>query len=182
MDLPGDVMAELARRYGEPHRHHHDLAHAREVVAHVVELGGDRACRVAAWFHDAVDVPGSTGNEEASARLLLALLADDPDAAEAARLVRVTASHVAADGDHRAAVLCDADLATLGRDPAGYDAYVAAVRREHADVPEEDWRRGRAAVLRAFLDRDRIFVTEQGHARWEAAARANLTRELATLA
>jgi predicted metal-dependent HD superfamily phosphohydrolase len=48
-------------------------------------------------------------------------------------------------------------------------------------VPEDAGRAGRAAELRSFLDRPALFHTPAGRDRWEAPARANLTRELAAL-
>ena len=48
-------------------------------------------------------------------------------------------------------------------------------------MPEDRFRAGRAAVLDGFFARDRLFFTEAGRARYEAAARENLARELAAL-
>ena len=42
-----------------------------------------------------------------------------------------------------------ADLAVLGADVAGYDAYVTGVRQEYRHVDDATWREGRAAVLGA---------------------------------
>ena len=67
-------------------------------------------------------------------------------------------------------------------DPARYEAYVAGVRREYAHVPDAAFRMGRAAVLRSLVDRQHLFSTSHAQARWEAAARANVSRELASLA
>jgi predicted metal-dependent HD superfamily phosphohydrolase len=36
-------------------------------------------------------------------------------------------------------------------------------------------------VLTGLLERDRLFHTDYAHQRWEAAARANVSRELASL-
>lgn len=171
----------LAARYREPPRHHHTLAHAGTVAAHVSWLGGDRACLLAAWFHDAVYEPLAPDNERRSAELLLAWLADDPDAARAAALVRTTATHTPPPGDRQAAILCDADLAVLGADPSAYEAYRRAVRREFAALDDRTWAAGRADVLRDLLGRDVLFHTARGRERWEAAARRNLAAELATL-
>jgi predicted metal-dependent HD superfamily phosphohydrolase len=55
------------------------------------------------------------------------------------------------------------------------------VRREYGHVDDAAWRTGRAAVLRALLDRQHLFAPSLGLDDWEARARANLTAELATL-
>ena len=77
--------------------------------------------------------------------------------------------------------MCDADLAVLAADPATYTAYAIGVRAEYAHIDEAGWRTGRAAVLRAFLARPVLFHTAAMAGR-DAAARANLTAELASLA
>ena len=62
-----------------------------------------------------------------------------------------------------------------------YADYLAGVRREYAALPDRDFARGRAAVLRDLAGRPALFHTATGRARWETAARANLARELAAL-
>lgn len=140
---------------------------------------------MAAWFHDAVYDPQADDNEEQSAHLaektLAGLRVDDDVVAEVARLVRLTAGHDAAEDDADGAVLCDADLAILAADESRYADYVAGVRAEYAHVPDDDFARGRAAVLRRLLDQPSLFRTATAHASWEAAARANVTAELARL-
>ena len=141
--------------------------------------------RLAAWFHDAVYDVRATDNEERSARLAETSLANSflsPDRrSEVARLVRLTATHAAEPGDADGIVLCDADLAVLASGPDEYAAYSRAVRVEYAHVPEEDFRRGRAAILQQLLDLPRLYGTTRGRREWEPIARSNLSRELARL-
>ena len=114
--------------------------------------------------------------------MLAALRVDDEVVAEVARLVRLTAGHDAADDDPDGAVLCDADLAILAADETRYAEYAAGVRAEYAHVPDDDFARGRAAVLRQLLGQRSLFRTPTAHAAWETAARANVAAELARLA
>jgi predicted metal-dependent HD superfamily phosphohydrolase len=184
----GDVAgagAALLGRYAEAGRAYHDLSHLDDVLRNVDELV-DAArepdnVRLAAWFHDAVYDPTAEDNEERSAQLaekvLTDLHVDDGRVTEVARLVRVTATHDAAE-DADAAVLCDADLAILAADRVRYDRYVEAVRREYAHVSDEDFAKGRAAVLRGLLAHDPLFRTPVARAEWEAPARANIAAEL----
>ena len=64
----------------------------------------------------------------------------------------------------------------------GHIAYADAVRCEYAWVAEADYRLGRAAVLRRFIDRQPIYHTPALLTAWEAAARDNLRQELGRLA
>lgn len=185
-----ELGAELLRRWDEPHRAYHDLEHLDDVLRHLDVLADDGAAvpptvELAAWFHDAVYdlVPGS--DEERSAELarerLTRLAVPEGSVAEVERLVRLTAGHAPRSDDRAGAVLCDADLAVLAASPRRYARYASAVRAEYARVPEDDFRRGRAAVLRTLLDRPWIFATVPGRTRWEARARENVTAELARL-
>jgi predicted metal-dependent HD superfamily phosphohydrolase len=188
-DAADHVGRDLLARWTEPHRSYHDGTHLRAVLDAVDELaaGADDAdaVRLAAWFHDAVHAGRAGEDERASAelaeRVLPALGLAPARVAEVSRLVRLTATHDPVDGDANGAVLCDADLAVLGGDPAGYAGYAARVRAEYRHVPDEAFAAGRAAVLRDLLAHQPLYRTTEGRRRWEGAARSNLAAEIRTL-
>lgn len=164
-------------------RGYHDLRHLAEVLERIDELGeGDNTEVVlAAWFHDAV-YEGGPDDEERSALLAGSQLREaEVDVAEVTRLVRLTATHDPAPGDHHGEVLCDADLAILAAAPARYREYAAGVRSEHAGISDADFRAGRLAVLEDLASRDALFRTAYAREHWEPQARANLAREIAEL-
>ena len=100
---------------------------------------------------------------------------------EVARLIRLTAGHAVEEGDRLGEILVSIDLSILGAPEDRYDAYVTAVREEYAHVPDDLWRTGRSAVLQRFLDAQVIYP-DPAFAQWlETQARANLSRELASL-
>lgn len=200
------IGVELTSRWHERGRLYHDGRHLREVldaVDHLADACGAtsavrRAALLGAWFHDAVHtagrppaapinkagpgVPAGPSDEEASAVLARTALAHDGGLAEeTARLVLLTATHRPEPGDLAGALLCDADLAVLGASPARYADYAAAIRAEYAHVPEPAFRTGRTSILQALLT-GRLFHTAPARQRWDAAARANLDRELRLLA
>ena len=79
--------------------------------------------------------------------------------------------------------LADRDLDRLLRrrgrqDAATFAWYDAAIRVEYAAVPEEVWRERRPRVLGTFLARERLYLTDHFHARYDAPARANLRRAI----
>ena len=78
-------------------------------------------------------------------------------------------------------LLSDADLGILAAGADRYTAYVAAVRREYAHVPDDQFAAGRAAILRDLLAKPTLFHTAYAREHWEDAARANVARELAEL-
>jgi predicted metal-dependent HD superfamily phosphohydrolase len=186
-----DVVAageDLLVRWAEPHRRYHDRRHLAEVLAALRQLtGGQETPRevvCAAWLHDAVH-DGRDDDEERSAVLateVLSRLAVGPSVVdEVARLVRLTVTHDPAPDDVSGALLSDADLAVLGSPPERYARYAADVRQEYAHVGDEAFRSGRTAVLRSLLERPRLYVTREGHRRWDAAARRNVRDEISAL-
>lgn len=186
-----EVVAEgqdLLVRWAEPHRRYHDRRHLAEVLDALRLLTGGqeppRAVVCAAWLHDAVH-DGRDDDEERSAALatevLTRLAVEPPVVDEVARLVRLTLTHDPAPDDVGGALLSDADLAVLGSSPERYAGYTADVRQEYAHVDDDAFRSGRTAVLRSLLERPRLYVTQEGHRRWDAAARRNLRDEITAL-
>jgi predicted metal-dependent HD superfamily phosphohydrolase len=192
-DTPQSIQAgeRLIARWSEPHRRYHTLDHLARVLDGVDEFGGHAqdltAVRFAAWFHDAVydSSEGNSESEELSARLarteLPPLGVPQRRVAEVARLIRLTKDHVVTAGDRDGAVLCDADLAILGRSPDEYQAYARAVRAEYARIPDELFRPGRAAILRGLLALPALFRTPLARQRYEEQARSNLAAEISAL-
>jgi len=195
----GGVYADLDRRHREPWRFYHTWDHIADCLAGLNAAHGlcDRpeAVELALWFHDAVYDPRAGDNEARSADLLREAAArlgvDAGLAAASAGLVLATA-HLAETGAQLgqgspvsardAAAIRDLDLAILGAPPARFAVYEAAVRREYGFLSEAAWRAGRSRVLRAFLERPRIFLTGGFHDRLERQARANLEDSLRRLA
>lgn len=179
----------LLARWDEPHRRYHDRRHLAAVLVALRVLTAGRPVPVevvcAAWLHDAVH-DGRDDDEERSAVLATTVLPPLGVAPavvdEVARLVRLTLTHGPAADDAAGALLSDADLAVLAASPQRYARYAADVREEYAHVDDDAFRAGRTAVLRSLLDRPRLYVTAEGHDRWDAAARSNLRGEISRLA
>ena len=188
------VFARLAAAHREPPRAYHGEPHVDALLgwwARIRSEGpgfGDAAS--VAWamgFHDAIYDARRRDNEERSAELARAEL--EPligDGAErVVDLVRLTALHgrgaelEAPDRD--AALFLDADLSILGAPAEIYDAYEAAIRDEYGHVPDEAFRAGRGAFLRAMLEAPAIFQTEYFRGQLEEAARANMSRAAARM-
>ena len=175
--------------WAQPHRRYHDLEHLHGVLAAIDELdflaADADAVRLAAWYHDAV-YAGRSDDEELSARMAedeLAALGLVPElVTEVARLIRMTVEHNPAPDDSNGAVLSDADLAVLAVPLDEYRRNSAAVRAEYGHVSDEDFRAGRARIIRSLLAAPALYRTTMAKERWEPAARANLAAELASLA
>lgn len=187
--LPASLLDNLKARYAEPHRRYHTLAHVEALLRHLGtwrHLARQPAhLEAAAWYHDVVYDTHRNDNEVCSADVvrfeLMSIGWLGVDVERVATMVEATQHHHADDGDTDTLLFLDLDLSVLAAAPAAYDTYAAAIRAEFDWVPEAEWRTGRVRVLRSFIDRPAIYHTPELHTAWEAAARGNVARELATL-
>jgi predicted metal-dependent HD superfamily phosphohydrolase len=181
-----ELFDDLVARYGEPHRHYHSLEHIAEVLKLLGKLArglDGPAIWWAAWYHDAVYDPKRSDNERASAdyaETCLKSIGLSELTATVTELILATA-HASPPATIEANVLVDADLAILGSSERRYDRYAAAIRQEYAHVHEDAYKQGRIAVLERFLARPAIYRTALLQETGEAAARANMRREIDAL-
>lgn len=180
---------ELIAAHEAPDRRYHTLAHVLDCLARLDESDAPPEdhdlVEAALWFHEVVYDSHRDDNEARSAEWAVRTLA----AASVPRVVveRVaalimTTAHAAPAGDRQSALLCDVDLSVFGRDARAFDDYQHRIREEYNWVPEPAYRAGRARILSGFLGRERIFLSDYFHDRYENAARENLQRALAELA
>jgi predicted metal-dependent HD superfamily phosphohydrolase len=186
------VEAELRARadYAAPARHYHNERHLDDCLQQLNEIRDlpDRDQHLLRWailWHDAVYEPGAFNNEELSAELaereLLWCGVGSGDAAEVARLIRLTKSHRVDESDPLGALLVSIDLSILGSDPARYTAYAADVRKEYAHVPDPMWQTGRSEVLKRLLSADPLYPDPSFRDELEEQARRNMSEELKRL-
>ena len=176
---------ELMAAYTAPGRHYHNLKHIEDCLGVLAGVDGLSAAEreildTAIWWHDVVYDPTRPDNEELSARLAEQHLPPGLSQ-EVGRLIRLTKSHQVEAEDRLGAILISIDLSILGAEPARYDAYAAAIRKEFAHVGEADYRNGRARVLSQFAARRVIFPDAVFAGKYDSQARKNLARELALL-
>src|SRR4051794_40740694 len=176
---------QLVAAYTAPGRHYHNLTHIEDCLGALARVDNLSAAEreilsEAIWWHDVVYDATRADNEELSAQLAEQHVRKDI-AGEVARLIRLTKTHDVQADDRLGAILISIDLSILAAEPARYDAYAAAIRQEFIQVPEADYRAGRASVLARFAARPVIFPDADFAARYDRPARDNLARELASL-
>jgi len=178
---------EVIERHSEPHRAYHGPRHLRECLdwSWRVPVEADTRSRlqVAIYFHDLIYDPLARDNEARSADRFC-LLARDAELREAEiglvrDLILGTATHLAESVE--GSWMNDIDLSILGASPTRFAEFEAAIRHEYAAVEPDVYRRGRAHVLRSFLERDFVYQTVFFRERLERLARDNLGRAVAEL-
>ena len=139
---------------------------------------------LAVLYHDAIYEPERGDNEARSARLAVDRIGywlpdAGVDAARVAHLIDLTARHgrlAAAEVDRDAALFLDCDMAILGAEPTRFDAYDRGIAAEYRHVPRWLFKLNRRRFLKALLAKERIFLSDFFHDRYDAQARINLRR------
>lgn len=182
------VWSQIVKAYSEPHRHYHNLDHIRALLdafdRNRAQLQDPAAVFIAILFHDFIYDPERKDNEERSAAFAERVLKelDYPEAAvpKIARWIRATQHHEP-DDDPDLGYLLDFDLQILGAAPEVYRQYTEQIRKEYAVYPDALYHPGRKAAMQHFLEREHIYATTLYRERLEAAARQNISGEIATL-
>lgn len=193
--LPPELWAELEAAYATPPRAYHNFDHVREVLRHYGEVAAGPGWKqpvevaLAVLYHDAIYQAGRRDNEARSAELAAAHIARYlPEAGIEVRrvveLIDLTARHGQIDPsqvDEEAALFLDGDMAILGAPPEAFDAYDRGIASEYrGHVPGPLFRLNRRRFLKGLLKRERIYLSEFYHLRYDAAARNNLRRAITT--
>jgi predicted metal-dependent HD superfamily phosphohydrolase len=178
----------LIDAYSEKHRQYHNLSHLRSILAQLDETGhlteNKDEIELALWFHDAVYKPFSKSNESDSADWACKFLQDNRMSEQTQemvhRLIMATSHSCVSDNDDEKLIV-DIDLSILGTAKEQYAQFESGVRSEYQQVPSDVYARGRKAVLKGFLQRDRIYSTDLFYERFEEQARNNIQSELCRL-
>ena len=174
-----EIFGELARRYGEAHRHYHNARHIDECLR---ELDGVRGLakdpvtlELAIWFHDVVYDPRANDNEARSAELAGEWLKEPGEelTGHVRELILTTKTHVPGRVVD-AGLLIDIDLSIFGKSAERFGEFEEGIRSEYAWVPWDVYCAKRAEILEGFLKRERIYETELMREKYEATARRNI--------
>ncbi|MBL8760261.1 MAG: N-methyl-D-aspartate receptor NMDAR2C subunit [Phycisphaerae bacterium] len=175
----------LEALYNHPAREYHSLTHIAECLDlfDLVRPGAHNAdcVEVALWLHDCIYDAAATDNEERSADVAMVMLREIGAPLESQTSVRklvLATRHREPPASMDESLIVDIDLSILGSAPERYDAYRSQIRSEYQFVDDGAFRVGRSNFLKNMLARPRVFTTDVVRDRFEAAARANMGREL----
>lgn len=199
LDLPQPMRDALEAAYSTPPRAYHNLDHVAELLRHYDHVAADTGWAqpveiyLAILYHDAIYEAGRDDNETRSARMAGDAVAQwlpgaGIDIARIVDLIELTARHGRhAPGDFPADPIgddtrrfLDCDMAILGADLAAFDAYDRGIAAEYRHVPGWLYALNRRRFLKALQARERIFLDDGFHARFDAQARHNLRRAVTT--
>ncbi|HKO51563.1 MAG TPA: hypothetical protein VJV79_27830 [Polyangiaceae bacterium] len=184
----GPLFEELLARYGEAHRRYHTIAHVDACLGFFDWYRGSaehpERVELALWFHDAVSDPAASDNEQRSALLARARLAELGLPREAIDDIE---AHVLATKGHRGSgpdtkLVIDLDLGILAAPAPTFARFEREIRQEYGHVPQQTFAIGRRALLSGFLARRAIYSVPALREELEAPARQNLEQRILELA
>lgn len=179
----GKAYQALCRRYAEPQRHYHTMAHIdacfTHLERHLPQAQQPGALAIALWYHDAIYDVHAANNELQSAQLAQEvcrnLAVDEPTQQQIYNLIMATAHQQ--DNNPQAIpdapLLVDIDLGILGSPEAVFWSFEQAIRQEYHWVTATEYRQQRGAVLQHFLAMPNIYQTAYFREHYEQQARQN---------
>lgn len=184
-----EILTDVIKHYGQYGRHYHTLQHISSMTALLIgvseKLNSLENTLYACLWHDVVYDSTRHDNEELSASCWITdarkLELPESQIDTVSRMIQATKKHTPLDSDPDTLYFLDADLSILGASPEEYKAYMIGIWEEYRHVPQKDYREGRSAILKKFLDRPEIYFTEIFRARFDATARKNLLFEIEAL-
>ncbi|XP_062582105.1 uncharacterized protein LOC134243892 [Saccostrea cucullata] len=182
----------IEQKYSESQRHYHTLHHLEEMFQHFDQyhekMARPELVSLAVYFHDIIYDPKASDNEERSADIFIQFVKESSvnlkeDERDKVRdWILLTKSHsVQEKAESDLQYFLDIDMAVLGRSPEGYRTYAGQIRNEYSHYPDQDYRKGRSAVLRGFTQRQRIYASEEFHKLYHDIAIQNMADEILTL-
>jgi predicted metal-dependent HD superfamily phosphohydrolase len=188
-EIEDRIWSSVVRQYSGEGRFYHNLRHIAEMLrlidSYKEQVQDYASVSFAIWFHDVIYETRRADNEERSTEFagesLRRLNTPSEVINRTKELILATKKHQANGLNFDTEVFLDADLSILGRPEQVYLEYSQAIRLEYVWVPVSLYREKRKQVLEVFLARERIYLTSEMRALFEAQARQNLTREILSL-
>jgi len=177
-----EAYTELLSLYGRPQRAYHNLVHIVHSLREMDDTQGliqnPDQVEFALVYHDAED------NEKKSAELAEKNLSKSglkKQFIDNATMLILATDHKKIHREKDARYIANIDLAILGKPQKEFDEYERGIRYEYQHIPEEQFKIGRAAILKGFLNRKSIYSTDFFREKYQTQAIENLKRSLAKL-
>ncbi len=179
------ILERIIEYYSESHREYHNLRHIREMLeclnSYKEAIQDYPAIYLACLYHDIVYDTHAGDNEEKSAEYLerdFKEYLSNEKIEKCKDLILGTKKHQFIKDDFDNKIFLDSDLLILGRERNRYIEYMDSIRKEYDWVEPELYKQERAKVLQKFLERDRIYFTNEIFGKHEKQARENILFEI----
>lgn len=179
------IFERLIECYSESHRDYHNLRHIREMLEciklHKEDISDYPLLYISCLYHDIVYDTHASDNEEKSAEYLerdFKKYLPKEKIEKCKDLILGTKKHQFVRDDFDTKIFLDSDLLILGRERNRYIEYMDSIRKEYEWVEKEFYKQERTKILQKFLERERIYFTNEIFEKYEKQARENIKFEI----
>lgn len=187
--IPEEKSIEIFNRvigcYSESHRDYHNLRHIREMLDclqnYKAAILDYPMVYISCLYHDIVYDTHASDNEEKSVEFLekdFAGFLSKEQINTCKEFIIGTKTHQYLQNNFDSKIFLDSDLLILGREQNRYIEYMDSIRKEYEWVEKELYKKERAKVMQKFLDRERIYFTNEIFETCEKQARENIRFEI----
>lgn len=181
--LINKLYEEVRTYHTAQERYYHNLNHLHYLYTLLEKIELNSLYEFTIFYHDIIYDVQQKENEVQSACLaqkrLKALSVPDEIIQEVYELILATQEHQSSNVNHH--TFLDADIGILGSSLENYQHYAQAVRKEYQIYDDTSYALGRKKVLKYFLEKPNIYLTEHFQQQYEEQARSNLEWELKSL-
>jgi predicted metal-dependent HD superfamily phosphohydrolase len=181
------LIDEILGAYGESGRYYHTLEHLRHMFEVYDRFFSTHSSthELTFWYHDFFYDPKRSDNEDRSAVLAQRRVEQDLQVPAGVGLkvrdLTLFSHYTRPPSTRDEMVLHDVDLAIFGESADLFGKYEKDIRQEYSFVPEVDYRKGRADILRRFIRDPFYFTPEMCYSSYEDLAKKNIRKSLELL-
>jgi len=182
------LIEEILEAYSGPGRYYHVRSHLRHIFETYDRFFSDPnnvVLELSIWYHDFVYDPKDKDNEERSADIAVDRIERRlqvlPNRSSEAKELILFSRYQRPPTTRNEMILQDVDLAIFGEEKSVFDEYERGIRQEYSFVPETEYKKGRAAILRRFLRVPFYCTTEMQFSSYETLAQMNILKAIDTL-
>ena len=177
------LWSEISISYSTESRYYHTLSHLETIYNQLKAFQLTPAIEFSIFYHDVVYNTQERDNEEKSAVFAKKRLKELGVAHEVIKkvfeLIMETKKHEASSFHN--ALFLDADISILGSKLEIYKIYMQNIRKEYSIYSDEEYKEGRKEVLKRFLKKERLYLSNYFYNLYEEKARSNIKYELTSL-
>jgi len=177
------LWSEISISYSTKTRYYHTLSHLETIYNQLKPFQLTPAIEFSIFYHDIVYNTQERDNEEKSAlfakKQLKELGVADEIRKKVSELIMETKKHETSSFDN--SLFLDADISILGSRLEVYKIYMQNIRKEYSIYSSKEYQEGRYKVLKRFLKKERLYLSNYFYNLYEEKARNNIKYELISL-
>jgi predicted metal-dependent HD superfamily phosphohydrolase len=179
----GLLWKEIETSYSKENRHYHTLSHLEAIYKALESFPLTPLMEFSIFYHDIIYNIEEKDNEEQSSlvakRVLTELNTPNKLIEEVSLLIMETKRHNSTLKENQ--LFLDADLAILGSSKENYIKYTQQIREEYHIYNNYNYNKGRKALLKSFLEKDSIYLSNFFYQKYEKQAKENILKEYNSL-